>query len=102
MYISLFIHSFTPEISIAPLQVHNYSEALPTQHIYFIRFSHRSVTGNCEWRTCPRSLRGCYRTGFDPMTLRTKGVESTNEQQAPQYFLFLKFIDLFIHLFMVW
>jgi len=28
-----YLHSFIPDISIAPLQVHNYSEALPTiQH----------------------------------------------------------------------
>jgi len=27
-----YIHSFIQAISIAPLQVHHYSEALPTQH----------------------------------------------------------------------
>ena len=31
-----FIHSFIQAISIAPLQVHYYSEALPTQHGYFV------------------------------------------------------------------
>ena len=52
-YMSLFlIHSFTLAISIAPLQVHYYSEALPTQHGYFVGVSRRSATGNCEWRTC--------------------------------------------------
>jgi len=45
-------------ISIAPLQVHHYSEALPTQHGYCVRVSRWSATGNCEWRTCTRSLRG--------------------------------------------
>jgi len=45
-------------ISIAPLQVHYYSEALPTQHGYCARISRRSATGNCEWRTCSKSLRG--------------------------------------------
>jgi len=45
-------------ISIAPLQVYYYSEALPTQHGYYSEISRRSATGNCEWRTCPRSLRG--------------------------------------------
>jgi len=29
-----FIHSFIQAISIAPLQVHYYSETLPTQHEY--------------------------------------------------------------------
>jgi len=49
-----FIHS----ISIAPLQVHYYSEALLTQHGYCVRVSRRSTTGNCEWRTSPKSLCG--------------------------------------------
>jgi len=46
-------------ISIAPPQVHYYTEALPTQHGYCAGVSRRSVTSNCEWRTCPSSLRGC-------------------------------------------
>ena len=54
---SSFIHSF---ISIAPLQVHFYSGALPTQHQYCDGVSRRSATGNCELRTCPRSQRGSY------------------------------------------
>jgi len=29
-----------------------------TQHGYCVRVSRRSATGHCEWRTCPRSLRG--------------------------------------------
>jgi len=43
-----FIHSFIQAISIAPLQVHYYSEALPTQHGYCAGDSRRSATGNCE------------------------------------------------------
>jgi len=50
--INLFIHS------IAFLQVHFYSEALPTQHGYCAGVSCRSAIGNCELRTWPRSLRG--------------------------------------------
>ena len=49
---------FVQAISIAPLQVLYYSEALPTQHGYCVRVSRQSVTGNYELRTCPRSLRG--------------------------------------------
>ena len=49
---------FIQAISIAPLQVHYYSAALPTQHGYCVGASRRSAAGNCEWRTCPRSLRG--------------------------------------------
>src|SRR6218665_1701798 len=37
-------------ISIAPLQVHFYSEVLPTRHGYCVGVSHRSATGNCERR----------------------------------------------------
>src|SRR6218665_312858 len=51
-------NSFIQAISIAPLQVHYNSEALPTQHGYYVRVLRRSATGNCEQRTCPRSLRG--------------------------------------------
>jgi len=50
------IYLFIPTISIASLPVH--SEALLTQHGYCVGVSHRSTTGNCKLRTCPRSLRG--------------------------------------------
>src|SRR6218665_1267625 len=56
--IEVTIHSFIQTISIAHLQVHYYSEALPTQHRYCAGVSRRSATGNCELRTFPRSLRG--------------------------------------------
>jgi len=58
MAFSLVNNSFFPDISIAPLQVHYYSEVLPTQHRYCVTVSRRSATGNCEWRTCPKSLLG--------------------------------------------
>jgi len=29
---------------------------LPTQQGYCVEVSHWSATGDCEWRTCPRSL----------------------------------------------
>jgi len=32
----IYIHSFILDISIAPLQVHYYSEALPTQYGYCV------------------------------------------------------------------
>jgi len=41
--IDKFLHSFTQAISIAPLQVLYYSEALPSQHGYCAR-----ISGNCE------------------------------------------------------
>src|SRR6218665_2857629 len=55
---SALIHPFIQTISTAPLQVHFYSEVLPTQHGYCAGVSRRRATGNCELRTCPRSLRG--------------------------------------------
>src|SRR6218665_2367921 len=57
IYIYIYIHSFIQTISIAPLQVHVYSAALSTQHGYCAGVSRRSATGNCDLRTCPRSLR---------------------------------------------
>jgi len=45
------VHSFIQVISIAPLQVHYYSEALPTQHGYCVRVSRWSANDSCEWRT---------------------------------------------------
>ena len=47
-------NSFSPDISIAPLQVYYYSEELPTT-AYTLFWS---FTPNREWRTCPRSLLG--------------------------------------------
>jgi len=35
------------------------SEALPTTAIDTLsEFTRRSATGNCKWKTCPRSLHG--------------------------------------------
>jgi len=51
-----FLHSFIPDISIAPFQVHYYSEVLPTTaRILYQSFTPKR-TGNCKRRTCPRSL----------------------------------------------
>ena len=48
-----FIHSFIQTISIAPLKVQFYSEALPTQPGYCAGVSRRSATGNCELPKVP-------------------------------------------------
>ena len=77
-YQDMLHHSFIHSISIAPFQVHYYSEVLPKQHGYCVRVSHRSATGNCEWRI----VQGSYvaaRAGFEPTTLQMKGDESSNE-----------------------
>src|SRR6218665_4028462 len=55
-----FIHSFIHSghfYNASPNRLLAYSEALPTQHGYCAGVSRRSATGNCELRTCPRSLR---------------------------------------------
>src|SRR6218665_3066449 len=51
------VHSFIPAISIAPLQVLYYSEALPTTARKLYRSFTPKRTDNCRQRTCPRSLR---------------------------------------------
>src|SRR6218665_2024990 len=50
-----FIHS---AISIVPLKVLYYSEALPTTAQILYRSFALKRTGNCRQRTCPRSLHG--------------------------------------------
>src|SRR6218665_637785 len=49
---------FMQTISISPLQVYYYLEALPTQHGYCAGVSRRRAKGNCELRICPRSIHG--------------------------------------------
>ena len=39
--------------------------------------------GNCELRTCPRLVNVAARVGFEPTTLRSKGVDSTNAPLGP-------------------
>src|SRR5688572_8038496 len=55
-----FIHSFISDIYIAPLQDF-YSEALPITARTLNRSFMPKRMSNCEWRTCPRSLRGGLR-----------------------------------------
>src|SRR6218665_3418331 len=68
------IHSFIQTISIAPLQVHYYSEALSTQHGYSAGIVSKGLA------------QGPYvaaRAGVEPMTLRIKGVDSTKAPPHP-------------------
>ena len=77
------VHSFIQAISIAPLQVHYYTEALRTQCGYCVRISRRSATGNCEWRTFAQDPYVAARAGVEPMPHQTKGVDSTNAPPTP-------------------
>ena len=56
----IFIHSFIPDISIAPLQVHYTTQRRPRlQHCWptVSELTLRNATDNCKWRTCRRYLR---------------------------------------------
>src|SRR6218665_367324 len=75
-----FVHTFIQTISIAPLQVHSYSEALPTHHEYCAGASRQSATGNCKLRTCPRSLPK-WRLERDSNI--SKGFDTTNAPPRP-------------------
>ena len=78
-----FLHSFIQAITIAPLQVHYYSEALPTQHGTVSEFYAETPQATVS----EGRAQGPYvaaRAGVEPMTLRTKGVDSTNAPPTPQ------------------
>src|SRR6218665_821308 len=82
----LFIHSFIPAISIAPLQVLYQSEALPTTaYGYCIKVSCRSAQATA----CKRLAQGpCVtaRAGVEPTTLRLKVIDSTKAPSRPEPF----------------
>src|SRR6218665_2330376 len=80
LFIHSFIHSFIPAISIAPLQVLYYSEALPTTARILYR---------CSQATAGNGLaQGPYeaaRAGVEPTTLRLKVIVSTKAPPRPTY-----------------
>ena len=76
------IHSFIPAISIAPLQVLYYSEALPTTARILYRSFTPKRTGNCM----KRLAKGPYvaaRAGVEPTTLQLKVIVSTKAPPRP-------------------
>src|SRR6218665_2100122 len=78
-----FIHSFIPAISIAPLQVLYYSEALPTT----ARILYRSFTPKRPQATAAKGLaQGPYvaaRAGVEPTTLWLRVIISTKAPPRP-------------------
>ena len=78
------IRSFIKAISIAPLQVHYNSEALTTQRGYCVEVSRRSATGNCEWRTCPGSLRDRLEQNSNPRPFGRKTTNLPMSHHAPR------------------
>src|SRR6218665_1354557 len=75
-FLTFFIQAlFHSGYSIAPRQVHYYSEALPTTARSFTPMRHRQL----RVKELPKVgyLRN-GKAGFEPATLRTQGTESTN------------------------
>ena len=69
-------HSFIQDISIAPLQVHYYSEALPTTERCY------SVGVNTPKRYRQLSVKDLFmvpKVGFELATFQTQGTETTTE-----------------------
>jgi len=78
----LTVHSLIPNISVAPLQVHYYSEALPTTIIDTVS----EFTCQALQATTSEGLAQCpymaARAGFESTTLQSKGIASTNYPDA--------------------
>ena len=71
------------------------SEALPNPDhsndtVTVSEFTRRSATG--KRRPCPKSLRGGYRAGFEPTTLRSKGLDPANAPPHNIYMIWPKTI----------
>src|SRR6218665_811697 len=82
----LFIHLFILAISIAPLQVLYYSEALPTT----ARILYRSFTPKRKATVGKGLAQGPYvaaRAGVEPTTLQLKVITSTNAPPHPVEFI---------------
>src|SRR6218665_2930810 len=75
-----FIHS---AISIAPLQVLYYSEALPTTARILYRSFTPKRTGNCAGKGLAQGRYVAARAGVEPTTLRLKVIASTKAPPRP-------------------
>src|SRR6218665_1870470 len=83
IYYYSFIHSFILAISIAPLQVLYYSEALPTTARILYRSFTRKRTGNCIGKGLAQGPYVAVRAGVEPTPLRLKVIVSTKEPPRP-------------------
>src|SRR6218665_833698 len=81
--VGIFIHSFIPAISIAPLQVLSYSEALPTTaRVLYLSFTPKR-TGNSAGKGLAQGPYVAARAGVEPTTLRLKVIFSTKAPPRP-------------------
>ena len=70
---------FIPDISIAPLQVDYYSEALLTTALILLSGEHAEALEACESEELAQGPHAADRVGFEPVTFRTQGTEPTTE-----------------------
>ena len=82
-FIISFILSFILAISIAPLQVHYNSEALPTQHEETVPEFHAEAPQANVGEGLAQGPYMAARARVEPMIFRTKAVDSTNAPPTP-------------------
>ena len=80
-------HSFIQDISIAPLQVHYYSKALPTIALILCRSLHAEVLHATISEGLAQGLYMAVRVGFEPATFCMQGIEPTTEPPHPMLLL---------------
>jgi len=80
--VSTFIQSFILAISIAPLQVHYYSETLPLQHGYCIGVSRRNAHATVS-KGLSQGLYVAVRAEVEPRTYRLRDIDLTNVPPRP-------------------
>ena len=79
-----FIHSFILDSYIAPLQVHYYSEALPTQHLSL--YCVAVYAGATEATVGEGLAKGHYlavRAEFEPTTFQSTAIDSKKSHHVP-------------------
>ena len=81
--IACWQHSFIPDISIAPFQVHYYSEALPTTALLLCRSQHTEALQATVSEGLAQGPYVAARLGFEPATFRMQATEPTTEPPCP-------------------
>src|SRR6218665_1502770 len=79
----IFNHSFILDISIAPLQIHYHSEALPTTALIMCRSQHPGVLQATVSEGLAQGPYLAAGEGFEPETHWTQGTELTTEPPHP-------------------